>query len=164
MEKHKLVLDYLNEFFKSEGFKKKGQTWYRQKNDSIILCNYQKSAYSDLFYLNFGIVFIELLKSEKIPPPYYLWHWGARYEKFLEKIKIDFSTDIKNNNISEIICALDRISHNIKAHILPILSKFTNFNFLKTITKSGLDHEILQLKNIKLIDFLIFVNSKIPKN
>jgi hypothetical protein len=37
------------------GFLKKGQSWYLNGTDSIIVLNLQKSNWSELYYVNFGI-------------------------------------------------------------------------------------------------------------
>jgi hypothetical protein len=157
---NKLEFDYLDIFFKDKGFKKKDKTWYLKNNDAVILCNFQKSAYSELFYLNFGIAFIDLFKSNKIPPPTTSWQWSARYEKFLEKIKIDFTTNVKAITNEGVARNMNKITQNIEAHILPTLFKFTDYNFLKTLTIKDFETTIIRLTYIKGQDFIDYVSTK----
>ena len=45
----------LKDILKCQGFKLKGTSWYRLTDDFINVINFQKSLYSNLYYVNIGI-------------------------------------------------------------------------------------------------------------
>lgn len=63
MSQKQALIEDLKQPLKQKGYKKKNQTWYREDSDLIIVFNIQNSAYSDDYYINFGII-IQKLRGE----------------------------------------------------------------------------------------------------
>lgn len=59
MEKKEFI-QFLDDIFKSNGFKKKGNNWCLENEVLIKRINLQKSKYGDCYYLNYGVNFRNL--------------------------------------------------------------------------------------------------------
>lgn len=157
MDIAQFAINSLTEFFKLNNFKKNGKAWYKKNDHTYIVCQYQKSSFSNDFYLNFGIAFIELLKSEKAPLSPNDWHFDGRYERILGdnqfRINIDPAGDEAYlNNI------LSNITNNIQKVILPFLYQWSDIEYLKKNFPENFDSNRLWVKNIESKTLALFLH------
>jgi hypothetical protein len=69
------------------GFKNKGQSWYLDGTDSIVVLNLQKSDYDDKYYFNFG-VWLKALGAAEFPKENHC-HISARVDGiFREEVEL----------------------------------------------------------------------------
>lgn len=148
MNKSLLSIDFLTDFFKSNDFKKSGKSWYKKNEHTYILCQYQKSSFSDNFYLNFGIAFIGLLPTSKTPLKSDDWHFDGRYEQILGDTKFIIQIDscINEQQLKDL---LSNITNNVQKFVLPYLFLWSNIEHLKKNFPKDFDHNKLWIKNIK---------------
>lgn len=95
--------------FNDSGFRVKNTSWYRITEDFIQVIHFQKSLYSDLYYLN---VAIDVKPTEKIIyKPEYKFSVRLRADRIIQKDyllqALDFKTPLcqaeRNANINAII-------------------------------------------------------------
>ena len=69
MDSRKVVEQAVQTQLKGEGFRKKRLSWWRTLAEVVHLLSFQKSAYSDLYYVNCGVL-LRGLSDEERPPDY----------------------------------------------------------------------------------------------
>jgi hypothetical protein len=122
------LIEYLNHEFRRIGFAKVGDNWYLEYEDCIQVVNLQKSAYSEQYYLNLGILLKQL--DETRHPNEYNCHIRIRLNMLgslpgLQRI-IDFEdTSIHPKDRTT------RLSRIIKEVILPFLENMADLQNIK---------------------------------
>jgi hypothetical protein len=161
MDVTKIVTDILTDFFKTKDYKKGGKSWYKKNDISCIICQYQKSSFSNNFYLNFGIAFIGLLHSPKTTITTENCHLFGRYEQILGDNKFIIQVaDITDEDT--LIDVLKNITNNIDKFILPFLSQMSNIEYLKNNFPHGFDYKKLTVQNIKSENLTTYLHSFKP--
>lgn len=120
--------------FKDAAFIKKGQSWYLNGRDAIIVVNLQKSNWDDSYYLNIGI-WLKVL-GDAIYPQYNHCHLYFRAEALFPEQQdlIRMSCDLEMATL-EILVELTKFIENM---LIPFLRECTDGNGLKKFTKQGL--------------------------
>ncbi len=115
------------------GFKKKGQSWYLDGKDAIIVVNLQKSDWSEIYFINMGIWLKNL--GETSFPQYNHCHLYYRIERFFpeqrELILVGCSLDKSNQQM------LDELSEFIESEVIPFLRNCTDENKLRELMLQG---------------------------
>jgi hypothetical protein len=118
----------------SAGFIKKGQSWYFDGKDTVVVANLQKSDWDDMYYINIGIS-LKALGDGKFPLAYKC-HIFERAERVFpeqrELIRLGCSLDKSNLQI------LDDLSVFIKNLFILFLRKCSDENELKSLLRLGI--------------------------
>jgi hypothetical protein len=157
----KTVLSSITSILEDFNYDKKLRTWWQNKNDIVILINFQKSSWGADYYINFGLFFHNLKIDGKLPPKDYEWHLWARYndlvrisEKRERKIlKLDISTEELDKRI-KIICK------NISEKILPVLNTISDYGYLVNKLKDKGEFKGFIVKNILTKDLIVFIHNE----
>lgn len=120
--------------FKEAGFISKGQSWYLNGKDAVIVTNLQKSNWSNSYYINVG-VWLKAL-GDLVFPQYNNCHLGFRAEAlFPEKRNLILvSCDLEKTNTE----LLTDLSGFIESLLIPFLRECSNANKLKEFMRQGL--------------------------
>lgn len=146
--------DLLKGYFKSKGFKKKGNYWCLEKHGIWLVVELQRSAYSPGFYLNFGICYEELKGEVKGVPKGYEWHLRSRYEKLINEdrnILIEINLDKEEEasfKLREVVKKIDEI-------VLPYLEQFLDY---KT---TPFDFKLFFVQKVTTQELVAFIKKKI---
>lgn len=96
-----LTAELAADLLRQQGFKRKGKTFYRLKNDLYQLINFQRSNWSDLVYVN--VAFWPTVLGEPEHHREHLWPIRGRIGPILKK---KISDEESSTLIPELICAL----------------------------------------------------------
>ncbi len=107
----------VGDFLFGKGFAKKGSFYYLSFENLIIVIGFQKSNFSNGYYINIGYVITEL-NPNLLTPKDVDGDVRARFSIVLNGEKVDFF-DLNNLNEDELINAID---HNIKCYVDGITS------------------------------------------
>jgi hypothetical protein len=89
----------MSTLMKSNGYKKKGTTWYKETNEVISVLNLQKSKWGEQVYINFG-AFVKQLQDGMQFPKEYQCHVRFRLEDLIEdKKQFEMLTNFEDNSI-----------------------------------------------------------------
>jgi hypothetical protein len=129
----KLLCDAVGKPLKRHGFKKKrGDTWYRDNQDTISVFNLQKSSYGPQYYVNIAI-WLKQLGDVQTPQEQHC-HIRLRWESIIpEKVEnlqnlMDFSDSLGNEADREL-----RISKVINDYITPYYEITSSLSGVKEI-------------------------------
>jgi len=100
----KEFINYLNEIFRSFGFKKNGNNWYMETQFLRKIISLQKSNYGNYYYINYGWI----LKNLDLPGSY---HIGGRLA----------SIDKDENNRIDSLLNLDKDIENRRLELYNII-------------------------------------------
>ncbi len=146
----------LNIFLIKSGFIRKVNRWSKNTNigasTALLLCEIQKSNYSNNFYINFGVYYSDKSIGRKSFPKSTDWHFVARYEQILFN---KFSAGISNELSFE---ESEVILENIRNVILPYLHNFSNSDYMINEFLPNYNFESIWLQHFsinKLRDFLL---------
>lgn len=114
----------MDEFFiLKNGFEKSGDFWFLKNEETAISVNYQKSRYSEEFYLNFGIHYFDYAPFSLENPQI-----EFRFAQFLHAVSPDFTFPKKAHNPVENI---EWVKSEIESKIFTyIQNTLLNFNLL----------------------------------
>jgi hypothetical protein len=123
----------INTPFEKARFIKKGQSWYLNGEDTIVVINLQKCDWKNLYFINFGI-WIKALGDELFPE-YNYTHINGRIERVFPKDRelILTSCDLEKTN-SELLADL---SYLLEHQIIPFLHDCTDNSKLRSFIKNG---------------------------
>jgi hypothetical protein len=128
------ALKELSSFFKEHGFKENGETWYIQKGNIYLLCEYQEGYTLHGFYLNLGYFFSNYSEKEsllEIPPKDCDWTISFRLHEVLHnELHLDgaFDFDLPEDEYRKV---MERFKSCFDSRILPyLLSKMNYESFL----------------------------------
>lgn len=117
----------LSAVLKSSGFRLKNSSWYRLTNDFIQIINFQKSYYSNLYYLNFGID--SKTGNDNFYKPIGQFPVRWRIESIISNtdliLSLDFESDIPETE------RLERLNTILK-QCVDILNSISCYNELKS--------------------------------
>jgi hypothetical protein len=155
-----LALKFLSDFFRNKDWKKRGLTWSKEINGATVVCEYQGARIFHGFYLNFGVLFKELapdIKDYKSDQ----WHFNARYDAVLRGIKeVPHYISFENPD-PELLPQLQEVALNTDEIIIPVLYKIADLTYLKENFPNNFDHQRFWLQNIREIDLVNYIRSKI---
>jgi hypothetical protein len=115
------------------GFKKRGQSWYLNGDDSIVIFNLQKCDWEDSYFFNLGI-WLKALGEETFPK-YNYTHMYYRLENFFpEEREILVGLNISTENIK----SLEKIEIFLESKAIPFFRKCTKEMNLMQFHKMGL--------------------------
>lgn len=119
--------------FEGAAFIKKGQSWYFNGQDAVIVTNLQKSNWNDTYYFNIG-VWLKAL-GDTVFPRYNNCHLSFRAEAlFPEKRNlILIACDLEKTNIE----LLMDLTEFIQSLLIPFLKECTDMNRLKELMEKG---------------------------
>ena len=119
--------------FQKAGFVKKGQSWYLDGNDALIVINLQKSNWGERYYINMGI----WLKAfgEASFPQFNHCHLYYRVENFFPENRelILFGCSLENSS-PEILAELTGF---IESQLIPFLQSCTVISRLREMMIQG---------------------------
>lgn len=119
--------------FDEADFVKKGQSWYLDGEDAVIVVNLQKSNWADEYYVNIGI-WIKALSSIDFPKEnqYHLLH---RLERCFPEDRelIQQSTSLELSNLQ----ALSKFTEFLKLRVVPFLRDCTRKHKLREFMAAG---------------------------
>jgi len=135
---------------KAAGFvKKRNASWYLNGPEVIVVLNLQKSAWSNLFYINVGFWLKPL--GEAAYPLYYNCHLYYRVERLFpddrELILFAGLLDEANNETHA------RLLEFFQKKLVPFLHECTRITILAELMKKGLLEDGLVLVGVK--DYLL---------
>ena len=116
----------LKDILKCQGFKLKGTSWYRLTDDFIHVINFQKSLYSNLYYVNIGID--KKTGNVKSYKPEYKFAIRLRIERLITDKALLQALDF-NDNIS-VFDRLELLSKIVK-YSIDFLDSLSNWEQLK---------------------------------
>ncbi|WP_187270088.1 DUF4304 domain-containing protein [Pontibacter qinzhouensis] len=126
------LFEYLDSILHEECFQKRGKKiWFRKTDSTILICEAQVSRYSNAFYLNFGIVFPELVNGNKMPKlSIDNWHVRGRFEEIIKDRKFigSFPFEISTKDQVQL---KDYLKENIKSCVVPFLLKYSSVEMVK---------------------------------
>ena len=103
----KSIHDAISEACKPAGFSKKGENWYANRIETILIINPQKSNYGQKYYLNLGAYF-KMLGTKQAPKESEC-HLRARISQFVEEEAVE-----KIFDFDQPISTLDRHNEIVK--------------------------------------------------
>ena len=124
------ALKELSSFFKEHGFNEKGETWYIQKGNIYLLCEYLEGYTLHGFYLNLGYFFSNYSEKEshlEIPPKDCDWTVSFRlHEVLFNELHLDkaFDFDLSEDEFRKV---MDRFKSCFDSRILPYLLSKMNY-------------------------------------
>lgn len=126
----------LKDILKCQGFKLKGTSWYRLTDDFINVINFQKSLYSNLYYINIGID--KKIGNEDLYKPEYKFPIRLRIERLITDKALMQALDFEHN-----ISVLDRVEllNKILKYSIDFLDSISNWEQLK-LSLSDSQHPI----------------------
>lgn len=113
----KEIIKALASTLKQNGFKRKGQTWFKDYGELVYSINLQKSDFGAHFYINVGYIIKELLLENFEYFDYSMNHIIIRSERLLDSMR----EDVLNSFDLEIPMDDEIRLNNIKNLILPEL-------------------------------------------
>lgn len=115
------------------GFVKKGQSWYFDGKDAIVVVNLQKYNFDELYFINMGIWLKAL--GENAFPQENLCHIYLRAEALFpdqgELILHSCSLEHSDEKL------LDSLSEFIKTSLIPLCRKCTDEGYLRILLSQG---------------------------
>ena len=116
------------------GFSKKGQSWYLDGKDAIIVLNLQKSNWDELYYVNFGI-WLKAFGTEQFPH-FNHCHMYYRVERLFpdERELIITGCDLARSNPDN----LANLSLFIERRLIPFALECTEEGKLRELMSGGL--------------------------
>jgi hypothetical protein len=151
---NQLITEKVNPYLKSEGFKKKGLSFYKRTGDLIYLFNFQNSrgnsAEQATFYINCGIhstiVDKVLGAKEKPEPKEYECYFRKRISALTNSSNDDFSIDKKTS--------IEKIATDVLKELATSIQFFNAIN--STVELTDLMIERNGLNNYsKLFEYLL---------
>ena len=126
----------LKDTLKCQGFKLKGTSWYRLTDDFINVINFQKSLYSNLYYVNIGID--KKIGNDNLYKPEYKFPIRFRIEELISDKAILQALDFERN-----FSVFDRLEHinKIVKYSIDFLDSISNLEQLK-LSLSDSQHPI----------------------
>ena len=126
----------LKDTLKCQGFKLKGTSWYRLTEDFINVINFQKSLYSNLYYVNIGID--KKIGNDNLYKPEYKFPIRFRIEELISDKAILQALDFERN-----FSVFDRLEHlnKIVKYSIDFLDSISNLEQLK-LSLSDSQHPI----------------------
>jgi Domain of unknown function (DUF4304) len=137
MKNSKPIVDAINSALKILDFKKKSNTWYLHRDETVLLVNLQKSQYGDQFYINCAVL-VRALSNLEFPKEY-ACHIRFRLdsdEVGAPKKRIELLLDLENDSISdaERKAELEKLIAN---HALPFLNQCSTLNEIAEMVRDG---------------------------
>jgi hypothetical protein len=139
---------FLNDIFKTFGFKRKGNNWFSENNELIKVINLQKSNFGNQYYINYGYI-LKSLKLDKFEM--HIFHrLSSLDKKENERIKelLDFEGNIDDSQRkSELKSFLEKnliqslIQINSEIDILNELKQRSHLNDVPIIVKNHFNLE-----------------------
>ena len=126
----------LKDIIKCQGFKLKGTSWYKLTDDFIYVINFQKSLYSNLYYVNIGID--KKIGNDNLYKPEYKFPIRFRIEELISDKAILQALDFERN-----FSVFDRLEHlnKIVKYSIDFLDSISNWEQLK-LSLSDSQHPI----------------------
>ena len=126
----------LKDTLKCQGFKLKGTSWYRLTEDFINVINFQKSLYSNLYYVNIGID--KKIGNDNLYKPEYKFPIRFRIEELISDKAILQALDFERS-----FSVFDRLEHlnKIVKYSIDFLDSSSNWEQLK-LSLSDSQHPI----------------------
>lgn len=116
------------------GLKKRGQSWYLDGKDAIVVTNLQKSDWGDLYYINIGIWLKEL--GDASFPKENECHIGLRAESlFPEQRELILLSCSLGKSTPQM---LSELSEFFDRHLIPFLHDCTDVNKLRSLMLQGI--------------------------
>jgi hypothetical protein len=116
------------------GFVRKGQSWYLNGEDAIVVLNLQKSDWSEMYFMNIGIWLKAL--GEAVFPKENVCHLSYRAESLFpdqrQLVLEGLSLDSSNSE------TLSEIADFIKEHLIPFLKDCTYESNLRKFLQQGI--------------------------
>jgi len=119
--------------FEKAGFVKKGQSWYLDGKDAVIVTNLQKCDWGEYYFINIGI-WLKAFGDESFPqynrcPLYYRLEkiFPQQSELILEGCSLEY------NNIDK----LTELSGFIEIQVIPFLQELTDADKLRELMAQG---------------------------
>jgi len=134
------LFDYLDKIFEEAGFSKKGKkNWWLRYKEALIMSNFQKSKYDEAGFLNFGIYFDSLSKTDqyqKSIPKFEDCQVEGRFEGILEDQNFIglFPLNIDSKSDNEL---MEYSSSNFNKVILPYLKSYCDLDKIKSEVRNG---------------------------
>ncbi len=129
---------------KSARFAAKGQSWYLDGKDSIVVLNLQKSDFDDKYYVNFG-VWLRLLGAVDLPPVNQC-HIQTRLTSLFpadaELIDRACRMDAADADLTQFIELL-------RGSVVPFCDDCLQISFLRSLYERGEFKKALVMKNAK---------------
>ncbi|MEW4923141.1 DUF4304 domain-containing protein [Algibacter sp. 2305UL17-15] len=148
------TIQILNPLFIESGYKfvKTKKTWIKQNDDIIVVCQYQKSKFSNNFFINLGIYFKYGNNSRKKSVLAEECHLTSRYSRIFEDFSADNIKDDIFKNPKELSDELKQTTDKIKEGLLPLLENMLDINYFKN-NLSNYPNEDWWLRNITREEF-----------
>jgi Domain of unknown function (DUF4304) len=115
------------------GWMKKGQSWYLDGKDAIVVVNLQKYDFGESYFINIGIWLKAL--GDTAYPKVNLCHVYLRAENLFPEQRelILFGCSLEHNDVA----TLDSLSHFIKTSLIPLCRECTDKSNLRTFLSEG---------------------------
>jgi len=122
---------------KESGFARKGQTWYLDTPEVVLVLNLQRSRFDPSFFLNLAFWIKAISSPPSIPPGEHTCHVRMRADAVpeLEAAEVnqllDFSTPLDERVRSV------RIGELLRDHIVPLLKQGSSLVGLRKLSTDG---------------------------
>lgn len=128
------------------GFRKKADTWYSEKLETILVINLQKSQWGQQYYVNLAVWF-KALGEVKIPPKEHLCHVRARLT-VLTNDSLEKALDLEGKELDDL--QKQRIIENsIRETAIPFLEECSTLASLKRQYEGERLAKVMVHKNLK---------------
>lgn len=123
----------INEPFKKAGFIKRGQTWYLDGKDVLVVTNLQKNDWAESYYINVGFWLKAL--GETSFPPYNHCHLSYRIESLFPEKRdlILIGGSLEESNLENLANLIQFMTN----YVIPFLKDCTEINKLSELFATG---------------------------
>ena len=155
------TIEILEPIFKEANYRfmKTKKTWVKKNDNISVVCQYQKSRFSNNFFINIGIHFGRENDNPKKSISLDDCHLIARYDQVFQ----DFSAlDIKEENFEnyEILNKeLAFMTNNLEKKLIPILDNMLDIDFMK-LNLNNYPNEHWWLQNITEENYYMLVGDE----
>jgi hypothetical protein len=138
MSQPQILTDAFGSVLKPLGFKKsRRDTWHLDREETILIVNLQKSAYSRQYYVNVGIWLKALGSPVKVPPADY--QIGCRWENLVPRHQVQYLNrliDLDDSSLSDDE-RKSGIGKCLRNAVVPFLTKCESLASLKSFYRSN---------------------------
>ena len=151
---YKYWLNFVNKILKEHHFERKSNNWYKEFDETIIVFNMQRDNYSEYYFLNIGVIIIEINNENKFPKEYQCdFRIRLKNNCYDNNDYFDFKNNIYDNEREK------GIKMYLEEVVLKIIVKISTINGIKDYCNEF--PEIINRQNIKTKNYLGY---KVTKN
>ena len=132
MSQPKLLTETFDAVLKPAGFKRKSDTWYSSRHDTVLILNLQKSTFGQQYYVNLG-VWLKALGENETPKENHC-HVRCRWKATMPDVdaaELERLLDLADGSMSAAE-RVSRISELLNGHVLPFFAQVASLDGLRT--------------------------------